>query len=324
MQDLNQTIRKLHAQGKGIMACDESPRSMARRFEAVGVGPTPETRRQYFSMLFGTTGIESAVGGVILYEDLLDGSSEASKIVAPLVAHGILIGVRADRGAIKFPGKSGGLLTLGLDSLSESLDRWAQLGASFVKWRAAFSVDEEKGCGPAARANCVALALYATMALERGLLPIVEAEIEMDGAHSSVECGSTTKGALQLLFETIAAFGIDASEIVLKTNFVVPGNRSGQHLDFDRSADMTVDVLRTSVPHDIPLIAFLSGGMSSDDAITLLDRFRLLKTPWKSTFSFGRALWMEPLKIWAGDVKQVDAARSKLRELALSSAGVLQ
>ncbi|NTI76597.1 class I fructose-bisphosphate aldolase [Rhizobium rhizogenes] len=310
------TIFRLTLAGKGILACDESPRSMGRRLEGLSIPPNFEMRKKFFSMLFEVEGLGQSICGVILYEDMLSNEMGASGIKEALDAQNILIGVRADQGIGPFPGYPGLGLTAGLDSLDARLQGYVAAGARFVKWRAAFSGTEVDGADLARRANAVNLALYALAAVERNLVPIVEIEIEMEGRHTLVECESATKRALSELFQTLESYQVDCGSLILKTNFIVPGKEYSEEFDLSKTVDATVSTLEEVVPTNVPLIAFLSGGQDADTSVGLLRLLGKRQTPWSTSFSFGRALWMAPLTMWAGKESNRAVAAQELARVA--------
>jgi fructose-bisphosphate aldolase, class I len=313
---LSETIALLTTRGKGILACDESPRSMGRRFEALAIAPSFEMREKFFSMLFETEGLGQSVSGVILYEDMLGDQAVTARLKAVLDQAGIMIGVRADQGLVPFPGFPHLGLTSGIDSIRTRLEGYAKAGARFVKWRAAFSGTEVPGADVARKANAVNLALYALAAIEHGLVPIVEVEIEMEGDHGVAECAAATRRALRELFQTLEAYRIGLNSLVLKTNFIVPGKEAAELFDAATSVEATVALLSEVVPASVPLVAFLSGGQSSDVSISLLKGVGKSKRPWATSFSFGRALWMDPLTLWAGKDDRSDRASLELARTA--------
>lgn len=307
------TISRLTRGGKGILACDESPRSMGRRFEGLSIAPTFEMREKFFSMLFQTHGLGQSIAGVILYEDMLSDTIDVRKL---LETQDILIGVRADQGIAPFPGYAGVGLTSGLDSLDARLQRYRNAGARFVKWRAAFSGTEVPGADLARKANAVSLALYALAAIANNLVPIVEIEIEMDGPHTFAECKAATRYSLSELFKTLENYRVDTRSIILKTNFVVSGKESTEEFDRLTTVDATVSTLAEVVPPSVPLVVFLSGGQTAEVSLELLRLLAKRQTPWPITFSFGRALWMAPLTTWSGEDSNRLAASQELGRIA--------
>ncbi len=306
----------LVAPGKGILAADESVGTMSSRLSNVGVTPSPETRRDYRRLLLTTPELSTWISGVIFSDETL--SQEVSKGAAfPAAAHalGILPGIKVDTGITGLPFSDGGSITQGLDGLRERLADYRSAGAVFAKWRAVLDP-----CGLHERtvqANAHALARYAALCQEAGLVPIVEPEVLMTGDHTIDMCEAVTANTLGPVFTEMDHMGVDPQGIVLKPNMVVAGVASGAAQSPEEVARRTLRVLRARVPAAVPGIAFLSGGQSNEQACANLAAINAEggdDAPWRLTFSFGRALVDDALRIWAGDAANLDAAQRALAD----------
>ena len=311
---LNAIAKRLVTPGKGILAADESTGTIKKRFDAIGLQSTEESRRDYREMLFRA---EEAMGkyisGVILYEETLYQSSadgNSTPLVKLIERAGAIAGIKVDKGTKLLPGFPGETITEGLDGLDERLDRHYERGARFAKWRAVIDIGPAIPTWGAVKANAHALARYAALCQAHRITPIVEPEVLMDGAHGIDRCEEVTRLTLKTVFQELFEQRVALEGTVLKPNMVVSGAKSGQKCSVDEVARRTLAVLRDCVPPAVPGIAFLSGGQSDEDATAHLDAMnRMGPLPWKLTFSYGRALQHAPLTTWAGRPENVPAAQ---------------
>jgi fructose-bisphosphate aldolase class I len=305
MTNLQATAAAMVAPGRGILAADESVATASKRLEAAGLASTPESRRAYREMLLTTPGLSEYVSGVILFDETLRQSiSDGTPFPAYLNDHGMLPGIKVDTGAKPLAGHPGETVTEGLDGLRERVAEYVGLGAAFAKWRAVISISVGDGRPSRActAANAHALARYAALCQEGGLVPIVEPEVLIDGDHTIEVCEEVTTDVLREVFAALAEQGVDLEAIVLKPSMVVPGKGSGQTALVTEVAAATLRCLRASVPAAVPGIAFLSGGQGPEMATAHLHAMnRLGPQPWELTFSYGRALQDPALAAWARD-----------------------
>jgi fructose-bisphosphate aldolase, class I len=327
LKELNQIAQAMVAPGKGILAADESTGTIEKRLSSINVPNTEENRRDYREMLFTTADCEKYISGVILYDETLrQKAKDGTPFVEILKKKGIVPGIKVDKGAVDLPGSNGEKITEGLDGLRKRLQEYHQLGARFAKWRAVLSIDEATGkpSRQALVANAEALARYAALCQAENIVPIVEPEILMDGAHSIDVAFRATERTLHTVFEHLALHNVAFEGMVLKPNMVIHGENCKSPAGINDCADQTVKVLLRCVPAAVPGIAFLSGGQSDEDASAHLGAMnaRFPNLPWKLTFSYGRALQALPLKLWGGKATNVANAqkgflhRARLNSLA--------
>ncbi len=311
MTNLHDIARALVAPGKGILAADESFPTIAKRFASVGVESTEQSRRTYRTMMFGTPGIAEFISGVILFDETLRQSMpDGRPIPEALAAAGVLPGIKVDRGAKPLAGFEGEKVTEGLDGLRDRLEEYAGLGARFAKWRAVIAIGADRPSGFCIEANAHALARYAALCQEAGLVPIVEPEVLMDGDHDLDRCDAVTRATLQAVFAALFRHRVDYEGMLLKPNMVLPGKDHPKKAPVETVARRTVACLRACVPAAVPGIVFLSGGQSDEEATAHLDAMnRLGPHPWELSFSYGRALQQAALKTWAGDDGKIEAAQ---------------
>lgn len=311
---LDATARALVASGKGILAADESAPTIGRRFEGVGVTNTEETRRQYRQMLFTTPGIAEFISGVILHEETLrQAADDGTPFPALLERLGILPGVKVDRGTVPLAGAPGERVTEGLDGLRERLAEARARGARFTKWRAVISIASAPRVLPSRRAleaNAHALARYAGLSQEAGLVPIVEPEVLMEGDHDLERCGEVTEATLHAVFHALWAQGVTLEGLLLKPSMVLPGSSSPRSATVDEVAEATLRCLRRTVPAAVAGVVFLSGGQPDERATAHLDAMnRRGPHPWPLSFSYARALQSAALRAWRGDPGRVAEAQ---------------
>ena len=324
MKDLKLIAQQMTSKGKGILAADESTPTCSKRFEALGIKSTESARNEYRSTLLLTEEIEHYISGVILFEETFYQSIKGTNNPIPkyLKQKNILTGIKVDKGAKILANHNSEKITEGLDNLRDRLKIYKSNGADFAKWRAVITIGQDMPSEACLHANAHALARYASLCQENGLVPIVEPEVLMDGDHSIETCFHTTEKALQAVFYELNLLNVDLEAIVLKPNMVLPGNLSNDNLDNHLIAEMTFQVLKNNVPEKVPGIAFLSGGQSSDEAanrLNLLNKLYIDK-PWNLTFSYGRALQQDALLCFSkGNIQGVKTAllnRAKMNHLA--------
>ncbi|MCB1384585.1 MAG: fructose-bisphosphate aldolase class I [Nitratireductor sp.] len=303
------------AEGQGILAADESTGTIKKRFDQIGVENTEENRRDYREMLFrAEEAMKNHVSGVILFEEtLFQKAADGTPLVDLLRAAGAVPGIKVDKGAQALSGTSIEKVTEGLDGLRERLAKYYEAGARFAKWRAVITISDTTPSYNCIHANAHALARYAALCQEAGIVPIVEPEVLMDGEHSqhSIErCEQVTTWALTEQFQELFHAGVNLEGMVLKPNMIVPGQKSGKTASIEQVAEATVRVLKNCVPASVPGIAFLSGGQSEEEATAHLSAMNAMyDLPWKLTFSYGRALQQAALKAWGGKAENVAAAQ---------------
>jgi fructose-bisphosphate aldolase class I len=301
--DLKITARALVADGKGILAADETPGTLTKRFAALGIESTPETRRGYREMFFTTPGINAFISGVILQDETIrQRSSKGTPLPEVLSRQGVLPGIKVDNGAKPLAGAGGELVTEGLDGLRDRLNQYSQIGARFAKWRAVLTVSETLPSAACVQANAQALARYAALCQELGIVPIVEPEVLMDGSHGIERCEYVTASVLHAVFNALFAQHVMLEGMLLKPNMVVAGKASAKQISIGEVALATVRCLRRHVPAAVPGIVFLSGGQGHLAATEHLHAINRIEEPlpWKLSFSYGRALQDEALKAWRG------------------------
>ena len=309
---LESTIVALMAPGKGILAADEGHAKIARRFEALGIAPTEESRRRYRQMLFTTPDVGEYLSGVILLDETLrQRADDGRRFVEVLVESGIVPGVKVDGGAVPLAGAPGERVTEGLDGLRARLEEYGGLGARFAKWRAVIGIGDERPSAYCLDTNAHALARYAALCQEAGLVPIVEPEVLMDGVHSLERSIEVTEATLERVFAGLRAQGVHLERILLKPNMALPGASSPQQAGVHEVAEATVRCLRRTVPAAVPGIVFLSGGQDPQAATARLNAMNAMpKThPWPLGFSFGRALQAPALEAWRGEPSNVPAGQ---------------
>ena len=298
--------------GKGLLAADESSGTIKKRFDAVGIESTPESRRDYRELLFRSSeAMSKYVSGVILYDETIrQKAKDGTALVALIQQSGAIPGIKVDKGSKPLAACPGEQVTEGLDGLRERLTEYRELGARFAKWRAVIDIGPGIPSHTCVVANAHALGRYAALCQEQDIVPIVEPEVLMDGAHDMDRCYQVTEFVLKETFEQLYEQRIALEGMVLKPNMVVPGKKSGQRASVEEVAERTLKLLKNCVPPAVPGIAFLSGGQSDEEATAHLDALnRLGELPWHLTFSYGRALQAAPQKAWSGKSENVAAAQ---------------
>jgi fructose-bisphosphate aldolase class I len=321
-QTLKATAAALTANGKGLLAMDESNPTIGKRFAALGIAQTPEMRRAYRDMIVTAPGLAESIGGAILYDETIRTRDFADVPFAQsLEKVGIIPGIKVDEGAKPLALHDGELVTAGLDGLRERLAEYSSMGARFAKWRAVITIADarnapSRGC---CEANAQALARYAALCQEAGIVPIVEPEVLMDGAHTLARCAEVTERALHAVFDALRTQRVLLEGMILKPNMVVPGLQCATQDSVDDVADATVHTFLRSVPAAVGGIAFLSGGQAAKDASARLNAMHVRhgdRLPWPLAFSFARAIQDPAMKAWAGKKENVAAAQKALVERA--------
>jgi fructose-bisphosphate aldolase, class I len=304
IEQLESIAQAMVAPGKGIIAIDESNNTIKKRFDTVGVPNTEENRRAYREMLLTTPGLNQHISGAILYDETIRQSTKAGVPFTKLMLDaGILPGIKVDRGPFPLAGFPGELVTEGLDGLRERLNEYAKLGAKFAKWRAVITISGDSPSGTCIEANCHALARYAALCQEAGIVPMVEPEVLMDGTHDIDECYEVTEATLRSLFASLYEQNVFLEGTILKASMVIAGKDCPEQSDIDDVADATIRCLKASVPASLPGIVFLSGGQSDELATANLNAMNQQGPhPWPLSFSYGRAMQQAALKLWGKDM----------------------
>ena len=322
MTELVTTARTLVADGRGILAADESIGTMNKRLAAIGVDGTEESRRRFREIVVATPGLGESISGVILFDETFrQHTSDGTPIPRAAEDAGVLPGIKVDTGAKPLAMTTGETVTEGLDGLRERLAEYVGLGARFAKWRAVIRIGERRPSERCLRANAHALGRYAALCQEAGVVPIVEPEVLMDGDHSLERCEQVTGDCLDHVFAELAAQGVLLEGIVLKPNMVLPGADHPGRRDVSTVVAATLRCLRRHVPAAVPGVAFLSGGQGDEAATVHLDALnRAGPHPWQLTFSYGRALLAPALSAWAGREDEVPTAQRILAHRARCNA----
>ena len=312
LSDLNKVALAMVAPGKGILAADESTGTIKKRFDVIGAECTADNRRDYREMLFRSTeAMSKYISGVILYDETIrQNAKDGTPLVKVIEKAGSLPGIKVDKGTKPLPYCPGEVVTEGLDGLRERLAEYRGLGAKFAKWRAVIDIGAGIPTWTCVKANAHALARYAALCQEEQIVPIVEPEVLMDGAHDIDTCYGITEWVLRTVYNELYEARVPLEGTVLKPNMVISGKKSAKRASVEEVAEKTVKVLKTCVPASVPGIAFLSGGQSDEEATAHLDAIN--KTgglPWRVTFSYGRALQAAPQKAWAGKSENVATAQ---------------
>ncbi len=309
--DLHETATALVAEGKGILAADESDGTIKKRFDSIGVESTEEKRRAYRDLLFTTEGVEEYVSGVILFDETIRQSAlEGTPFPKLLASKGIIPGIKVDKGAKPLALAEGETVTEGLDGLRGRLEEYRELGARFTKWRAVITIGESIPSEYCLWTNAHALARYAALSQEAGLVPIVEPEVLMDGDHTIERSFEVTSRTLHAVFTELRDQRVHFEGMLLKPNMVLSGYDASEHTSHDEVAEETMRCFYRHVPAAVPGIVFLSGGQSDEDATANLNAMNAIGPhPWQLSFSYGRALQSPALKAWDGKPENVEAAQ---------------
>ena len=320
------TLKSLTAKGKGLLAADESSKTIEKRFAAVQVDCTEENRRAYRELLFTTPDLEKQVSGVILFEEtLLQKTAQGVPFPVYLAQKGIIPGIKVDKGLVPFESSSEEQITQGLDGLPERLAEYKKQGAQFAKWRAVYPISGTNPSRILIKTHAMLLARYAKICQNLSIIPIVEPEVLMDGDHTIEQCAEVTEKVQRAVFKALFQYNVQCEYILLKPNMVIAGKSCPSQATVDQAAEMTVRILRRTVPAAVPSINFLSGGQSDKTATAHLNRINQQgNQPWSLSFSYARALQEACLKTWKGKPENIAAAQQALLKRArLNSAASL-
>ncbi|ALN79525.1 class I fructose-bisphosphate aldolase [Lysobacter antibioticus] len=304
IEQLAETAQAMVAAGKGIIAIDESNATIAKRFAGVGIDNTEENRRAYRELLLTTPKIGDYISGAILYDETIRQSTKAGvPFTKIMMDNGVIPGIKVDKGPQPLAGFPGEVVTEGLDGLRARLEEYYKLGARFAKWRAVINIGDDIPSGTCIEANSHALARYAALCQEQGLVPMVEPEVIMDGSHDIDTCFEVTEVTLRSLFGALYEQSVVLEGTILKASMVLPGTLSSDRASIDDVAAATLQCLKSTVPATLPGIVFLSGGQSDEDATAHLNAMNQMgPNPWPLSFSYGRAMQSAALKLWSQDL----------------------
>ena len=319
IEQLAETALAMVAPGKGIIAIDESNATIAKRFAGVGIENNEENRRAYRELLLTTPNIGQYISGAILFDETIRQSTKAGVPFTKIMTeNGVIPGIKVDKGTVALAGFPGEVVTEGLDGLRARLEEYYKLGARFAKWRAVINIGDDIPSGTCIDANCHALARYAALCQEQGLVPMVEPEVIMDGSHDIDTCFEVTEVTLRSLFASLYEHSVLLEGTILKASMVLPGTTSGEKASVEEVAAATLQCLKSTVPATLPGIVFLSGGQSDEDATAHLNAMNLMgPNPWPLSFSYGRAMQQAALKLWAQDLaNNVGAAQQTVFDRA--------
>jgi fructose-bisphosphate aldolase class I len=329
IEELHDIARAMVAPGKGIIAIDESTATIAKRFAGVGIENTEENRRAYRELLLTAPKLNEHISGAILFDETIRQSTrDGVPFTKVMMDNGIIPGIKVDKGTHPLAGCPGELITEGLDGLRARLQEYAALGARFAKWRAVITINADDGLPTNAciEANAHALARYAALCQECGLVPMVEPEVLMDGEHDIDECYDVTEATLRALFSALHLFEVDLTGTILKASMVVSGKDCPEQASVEEVAEATLICLKSTVPAILTGIVFLSGGQSDRDATAHLNAMNQYESPWPLSFSYGRAMQSAALKIWSEDLvgnyaKAQETVYARARENGLAAKG---
>ena len=324
MSKLNNIVLRILEKGKGILAADESTGTMTKRLESVKVPSTPENRLLFRETLFSATNMTECIGGVILYDETIKQKSSKKDNIPQLISKmGSIPGIKVDTGAKVLAGSPNEKITEGLDGLRERLKEYSKLGAKFTKWRGVYHISKSYPSKLSLETNAHALARYSALVQECDMVPIVEPEVLMDGAHSANECYDKTSEVIKKCFEELILHKVDLKGIILKPNMILPGDKSKNKISNKEVAKLTLKCLKNSVPSEVPGITFLSGGQSEIEATENLNLINIHNdTKFIMSYSYGRALQQSALKFWSKDIQNIEGTqkifnhRAKMNTLA--------
>ncbi len=310
MTELNSIALKIISSGKGILAADESTGTMTKRLQGVNVDSTPENRLKFRNTLFSAESMKTCIGGVILYDETIKQSIN-SKIIPELISNtGAVTGIKVDTGAKPLAGSKNEKITEGLDGLRERLKDYYKLGARFAKWRGVYIISNKFPSKSAISTNANALARYAALVQESGMVPIVEPEVLMDGDHTADDCYKKTSEVIKKCFDELLIQEVDLKGVILKPNMILPGSDSSQKISSEEIAELTIKCLISSVPNEVPGIAFLSGGQSEIEATKNLNTInKKNNSNFLMTYSYGRALQQSALKHWSKNTDDIEGTQ---------------
>ena len=311
MSELNNIALKIIGNGKGILAADESTETMTKRLNSVNVESNAQNRLLFRETLFRSTNMKDCIGGVILYDETIKQTSVSGKKVPELILDSSAVpGIKVDTGAKTLANSPEEKITEGLDDLRERLKEYYNLGARFAKWRGVYIISEKYPSKLSIHSNAHALARYAALVQESGMVPIVEPELLMDGNHNSEDCFQKTSEVIKKCYEQLELHKVELKGTILKPNMILPGSDSDEKIDTLKIAEMTIKCLSESVPSEVPGIAFLSGGQTEKEATKNLNEINVKnKTNFIMTFSYGRALQQSALKFWSKDLKNIEGTQ---------------
>ena len=311
MSELNNIALKIIGKGKGILAADESTGTMTKRLSSVNVESTAENRLLFRETLFSSNSMESCIGGVILYDETIKQTSPSGKKIPELISKSNSVpGIKVDTGAKTLANSPEEKITEGLDGLRERLKEYYKLGARFAKWRGVYTIKKKYPSELSIYSNAHALARYASLVQESGMVPIVEPELLMEGNHNSEDCLKKTSEVIKKCYEQLELHKVELKGTILKPNMILPGTNSDEKVDSLKVAEMTLECLKNSVPSEIAGIAFLSGGQTEKEATKNLNQINIKnKTNFILTYSYGRALQQSALKFWSKDIKNIQGTQ---------------
>lgn len=328
IEQLEEIAQAMVAPGKGIIAIDESNTTIKKRFDAVGIECSEENRRAYRELLLTTPKLSEHISGAILYDETIRQSTRTGvPFTQVMTGAGILPGIKVDKGPVPLAGFPGDVVTEGLDGLRPRLKEYAELGARFAKWRAVISISDDNPSGTCIEANCHALARYAALCQEAGLVPMVEPEVLMDGSHDIDVCYEVTEATLRSLFAALYEHNVLIEGTILKASMVIPGQECPDQASVEEVAGATLRCLKSTVPALLPGIVFLSGGQSDEASTAHLNAMNQMGSkPWPLSFSYGRAMQQAALKLWSQDMagnfaKAQDTVYQRARDNGLAALG---
>ena len=307
MSELYKTAEKILQNGKGILAADESTGTMKKRLDSVNVESNEKNRLIFRETLFSSNSMKECIGGVILYDETIRQNTSQNKSIPELISEsGAVPGIKVDTGAKTLAGSKEEKITEGLDGLRERLKDYYQLGARFTKWRGVYIISEEYPSKLSMAANAHALARYAALAQEAGMVPIVEPEVLMDGKHSAKDCFNKTSEVIKRCYDELDLNKVDLKGTILKPNMILPGTNSNETISNNEIAEMTLECLKNNVPSEVPGVAFLSGGQTEVEATNNLNQINVKNdSSFIMTYSYGRALQQSALKFWSKDINNI-------------------
>jgi len=311
MSELNSIALKILSEGKGILAADESTATMTKRLKSVNVNSTPENRLIFRQTLFSSSSMSNCIGGVILYDETIKQNTSNNQSISELIqSNNSIAGIKVDTGAKVLAGSPKEKITEGLDGLRDRLKEYYKLGARFTKWRGVYNIDKDCPSKQSIHSNAHALARYSALVQECNMVPIVEPEILMDGNHSAQDCFIKTSEVISKCFEELMIHKIDLTGVILKPNMILAGSENNKKLSGDEVAKLTLKCLKSSVPSEVPGIAFLSGGQTETEAtenLNLINKHN--DTKFIMSYSFGRALQQSALKYWSKNIEDIEGTQ---------------
>ncbi len=312
MTELYSITKKITSTGKGILAADESTGTMTKRLDSINVPSTPENRLLFRETLLSSQSMKDYIGGVILYDETVKQVASNKRTIPELISSsGAIPGIKVDTGAKVLANSNDEKITEGLDGLRDRLKEYYKLGARFTKWRAVYVISNRFPSKLAIHTNAHALARYAALVQENGMVPIVEPEVLMDGKHNAEDCFVKTSEVLKKCYDELILNKVDLKGTILKPNMILPGSTSNEKIKSKEIAELTLKCLKESVPLEVPCIAFLSGGQSEKEAVENLNEInKLNNTNFIMTYSYGRALQQSALKFWSKNIKDVEGTQN--------------